>query len=206
MKRLLSLIVCCVLVACENKSRDNTVAASGNEPFKTSYAVGFAVQYQGRNKLVEVKYPFQGATAGFKYLLVQRGDEVPAHSPDVRVISVPLNSIVCTSTTHIPHLDYLDESDKLIGFPSTDYISSQKVRERIDNGLVTELGVDKGMNLERLASLTPDMVMGYTMSSDYGQFKKMEELNIPVVINAEYLEKHPLGRAEWIKFMALFFN
>ena len=50
------------------------------------------------------------------------------------------------------------------------------------------------------------MVMGYTMNSDYGQFKKMEELNIPVVINAEYLEKHPLGRAEWIKFMALFFD
>ena len=50
------------------------------------------------------------------------------------------------------------------------------------------------------------MVMGYTMNSDYGQFKKIEELHVPVVINAEYLEKHPLGRAEWIKFMALFFN
>jgi len=50
------------------------------------------------------------------------------------------------------------------------------------------------------------MVMGYTMNSDYGQFKKIEDLHVPVVINAEYLEKHPLGRAEWIKFMALFFN
>ena len=127
-------------------------------------------------------------------------------APDVRVITIPLNSIVCTSTTHIPLLDYLDEGAKLIGFPSTDYISSEKIRERIDNGQVQELGVDRGMNLERLASLKPDMVMGYTMNSDYGQFKKMEELNIPVVINAEYLEKHPLGRAEWIKFMALFFD
>ncbi len=27
-----------------------------------------------------------------------------------------------------------------------------------------------------------------------------------MVINAEYLEKHPLGRAEWIKFVALFFD
>jgi iron complex transport system substrate-binding protein len=54
--------------------------------------------------------------------------------------------------------------------------------------------------------LHPDVVMGYSMSSDYGQFKKMEELGIPVVINAEYLEQHPLGRAEWIKFMALFFG
>jgi iron complex transport system substrate-binding protein len=54
--------------------------------------------------------------------------------------------------------------------------------------------------------LKPGMLMGYTQSSDYGQFKKMEDLGVPVVINAEYLEKHPLGRAEWIKFMALFFN
>lgn len=42
------------------------------------------------------------------------------------------------------------------------------------------------------------------MTADYGQFRKIEELGVPVVINAEYLEEHPLGRAEWIKFMALF--
>jgi iron complex transport system substrate-binding protein len=117
-----------------------------------------------------------------------------------------LTSVVCTSTTHIPLLDYLDETNTLVGFPTTDYISSEKVRKRIDEGKVQELGVDKGINLERLAVLKPDMLMGYAMSSDYGQFKKMEELGVPVVINAEYLEKHPLGRAEWIKFMAVFFN
>jgi iron complex transport system substrate-binding protein len=80
------------------------------------------------------------------------------------------------------------------------------MRRRIDEGKVTELGVDKGLNLERLAMLKPGVVMGYTMSSDYGQFKKIEALGIPVVINGEYLEQHPLGRAEWIKFMALFFD
>jgi len=44
------------------------------------------------------------------------------------------------------------------------------------------------------------------MSNDLGHLKKIRELGIPVVINAEYLEKHPLGRAEWIKFVALFFG
>jgi iron complex transport system substrate-binding protein len=48
--------------------------------------------------------------------------------------------------------------------------------------------------------------MAYTMTSDYGQFKSIEDLGTPVVMNAEYLEEHPLGRAEWIKYMALFFN
>ena len=206
MNKVISLLLCCSILACESKRSDNVTDIPQNQSTKLSYAEGFTIQYEGRNKLVEVKYPFQGATSGYKYLLVPRGESIPIHPPDVRVITIPLKSIVCTSTTHIPLLEYLGESDKLIGFPTTDFISSKKVRERIDNGLVQELGVDKGINLERLASLKPDLVMGYTMSSDYGQFKKMEELNIPVVINAEYLEKHPLGRAEWIKFTAVFFN
>jgi iron complex transport system substrate-binding protein len=103
-------------------------------------------------------------------------------------------------------LDYLNETDKLVGFPTTDYISSAKARKHIEEGKVRDLGVDKGLNMERIAMLKPDMVMGYSMNSEYGQFKKIEDLTVPVVLNAEYLEKHPLGRAEWIKFMALFFN
>jgi iron complex transport system substrate-binding protein len=103
-------------------------------------------------------------------------------------------------------LDYINETEALVGFPTTDYISSEKMRKRVDQGLVTDLGVDKGMNLELLYALKPDLVMSYTMTGDLGQLKKIKELNIPVVINAEYLEKHPLGRAEWIKFMALFFD
>jgi iron complex transport system substrate-binding protein len=170
------------------------------------YAEGFKVFSVGTSKLVVVTHPFQGATSGYSYLLVPKGEEVPPHKSDTRVIRIPLSKIVCTSTTHIPLLDYLGETDKLVGFPTTDYISSKKMRERIRQGAVVDLGIDKGLNMEKLAVLRPDLVMGYTMSSDYGQFRKIEDLGIPVVINGEYLEQHPLGRAEWIKFMALFFN
>src|SRR5690606_34372387 len=132
--------------------------------------------------------------------------EVPEHDADVRIIRTPVSTVVCTSTTHIPLLDYLNLTDRLIGFPTTDYVSSKKMRERIDAGHVTELGIDKGLNIERLISIRPELVVGYTMSSDYGQFGKIEELGIPVVLNAEYLESHPLGRAEWIKFIGCFFD
>jgi iron complex transport system substrate-binding protein len=169
------------------------------------YAQGFKVSIIENSKLVEVMYPYQGATSGYQYLLVPKGQQPPS-GVNAKIIFTPIESIACTSTTHIPLLDYLSETDKLTGFTTTDYISSEKMRKRIDAGKVTELGVDNGINLERLAVLEPDMLMGYTMNGDYGQFKKIEELKIPVVLNAEYLEKHPLGRAEWIKFMALFFN
>jgi iron complex transport system substrate-binding protein len=192
--------------ACQTeKTSDKTVHAS-QDSLQLEYAEGFKVYYDGSIKVVEVLYPFQGATSGYKYLLVPPGETVPEHEANVRVIRTPITSIACTSTTHIPLLDYIGETDKLTGFTTTDFISSEKMRARIDAGKVTELGIDKGINMERLAMLKPAMMMGYTMSSDYGQFKKIEALGIPVIINAEYLEKHPLGRAEWIKFMAAFFD
>ena len=201
------LVGCILLLACDGRK-----SAREKEPLRPStsteikYAEGFEVYAFGNAKLVEVTYPFQGATSGYSYLLVPRGETPPAHSPQTRVIYTPVRSIVCTSTTHIPLLDYLGETDRLVGFPTTDYISSKKMRKRIDEGEVMELGIDKGLNLERLAVLQPGMVMGYTMSADFGQFRKIEALGVPVVINGEYLEQHPLGRAEWIKFMSLFFN
>lgn len=195
-------LVACSFLSCSKK--ETTTQANDNPT--TKYAVGFTVTAIGNSKLVEVKQPYQNAKSGYQYLLVPKGEKVPPHDDATQVIFTPLESIVCTSTTHIPLLDYIGETAKLIGFPTTDYISSEKMRQRIDAGFVKELGIDKGMDIEVLFRLKPSLVMGYTMGSDLGQLKKIQELKIPVVINAEYLEKHPLGRAEWIKFMALFFG
>ncbi len=197
------LIILLFSISCAPKKEDTS---QKQNDIIIKYAQGFSVKQEGKSKLVTVNYPYQGAAEGYTYLLVPKGEPVPQHDSKTQIITIPIDNIVCTSTTHIPLLDYLNESDKLIGFPTTDYISSEKMRKRIDEGKVTELGIDKGMNLELLFTLKPSVVMGYTMTKDLGQLKKVNELGIPVIINAEYLEKHPLGRAEWIKFMSLFFN
>lgn len=203
---LITFFYLLTFISCNKQPAVQNTSVPTESSTTIKYATGFKVRYEGNIKYVDVPAPYQGASTGFTYMLVPVGEPVPSHEPDVHVITTPIQSIVCTSTSHIPLLDYLNETDKLIGFPSLDYVSSSLMRKRIDAGAVTELGIDKGLNLERLVAIKPGMVMGYTMSSDYGQFKKIEELGIPVVINAEYLEKHPLGRSEWIKFVALFFN
>lgn len=191
--------------SCTKPGEQRSAGPSSN----IKYATGFTVKKDDTNEnvtWVTVTRPYNGATTGYTYLLVPKGEQAPEHAADIQVINIPLETIVCTSTTHIPHLDYLGVSDKLVGFPSTDYVSSEIVRKRIDSGLVKELGVDNGLNLEILYSIKPSMVMGYTMTADLGQQKKILELGIPVVINGEYMETDPLGRAEWIKFTALFFG
>src|SRR5688572_22027362 len=88
-----------LLLACNNKQSTDLDKAEGAG---NRYAEGFSVQTVGNAKLVEVTYPFQGATSGYSYLLVPRGEDIPAHDEKTKVVFVPVESIVCTSTTHIP--------------------------------------------------------------------------------------------------------
>lgn len=71
-------------------------------------------------------------------------------------IQVPLQSIVVTSTTHIPSLEMLGVENSLIGFPNLDYISSEKVRSRIEQGKIKELGNNQSLNIEILIDLQPN--------------------------------------------------
>ena len=199
MNKFFLFVLAIVLVGCQVRQSENNIPTSHS----TKYAKGFWVENKGAYRDVFVRQSNDSTVPALHYRLT--GSSLPAEK-GVITVRVPISTIVCTSTSHIPLLDYLNESDKLIGFPSIQYISSTKVRARIDSGFVKELGIDNSLNLELLTQLKPSMVMAYSLGSDLGHLKKVQELGIPVVVNAEYLEQHPLGRAEWIKFMALFFG
>src|SRR5258708_1126823 len=121
---IILLIPGSLLLSCSGSKPDQKEALIDSGSFKIKYAEGFKIFHKEKCKLVEVTYPYQGATSGYRYLLVQKGASIPPHDSATQVIYVPLDNIVCTSTTHIPLLDYLGETRKLIGFPTTDYISS----------------------------------------------------------------------------------
>jgi len=170
------------------------------------HAIGFSVQYFPGFKLVEVKEPYKDAKESAFYLLQSEPGSIPDSLIEIPVIKIPVVEIVCTSTTHIPFLDLLEVTNTLTGFPSGDYISSPVVRNMIENKKVVELGVDNALNIELLLDLNPEMVMGYSLTGNMNLFNQIEYAGIPFVLNSEYLEETPLGRAEWIKFVALFFN
>lgn len=175
------------------------------EAVDLGYASGFTIHEASNLTLLTVNEPYPGAEESFRYILYPNNQPKPTIKADA-LIPVPIQRIVCTSTTHIPLLDYLGVSESLIGFPTTDYISSALVRKRIDKGQVTDLGVDANLNQELLLSIKPDLMMGYTMDGNLSQLERLQQAGVNIVLNSEFLEKHPLGRAEWIKFMAPFFG
>lgn len=173
---------------------------------EVEYSNVFDVEYHGNYKLVTVSEPWPGAQSGFTYLLVQRGTDVPDGIVADRVIEVPVRSIVSMSTSYLPHLETLDLVDTLIAVDALAWISSEAVLERVEAGGVKEVGSGPTVNVELLLDLEPELIMTYGQGGEYDTHPKLEEANLPYVINAEWNEKDPLARAEWVKFMALFFN
>nr|WP_244545570.1 ABC transporter substrate-binding protein [Algoriphagus locisalis] len=169
------------------------------EKLDISYASGFTI-FKGENFWkVEVTQPWTGADRIFSYLVLKENAEKPAGEFDA-IIQLPVEKVILTSTTHIPHLDMLNSTEKLIGFPNLNLISSDKTWQHIDAGKVVELGAGPSANTEMVIDLAPDWIMISTLGDDLKYLDLLAQAEIPAVINGEYVEQHPLGRAEWIKF------
>jgi len=122
------------------------------------------------------------------------------------VVQVPVQNLIVTSTTHIPSLDMLGETDKLIAFPNLSYISSEHTRKRIAEGKLTEIGNNESINTENVIDLQPDVMIGFAVTGNNKTYETLQRAGIPIVFNGDWTENHPLGKAEWIKFFGAFFD
>ncbi len=209
LKKIAFLIVLSICAfSCKEKSNQVNEEKSSKQS-QLKYAKGFTIENYTELTVLNVNSPWPNASKVLKYALVPKEKlatiTINKNEYDA-IIGVPVENIVVTSTTHIPALEALNEETKLIGFPDTHYISSTKTRTRIDNGLVAELGSNETLNVERVISLQPELVIGFGTSGQTAAYKTIQNSNIPVIFNGDWTEENPLGKAEWIKFFALFFQ
>lgn len=163
-------------------------------------------KYVGYTKVTIID-PWQGAdNVNISYFLVRRGSELPTGIDVRKVILVPVQKIVCMSTTHVAMISALGEGNSIAGMSGTGFIYSQELRSRAAGGLIKDVGYEANLNKELILKIMPDLTMIYGVGSESsGYVGKIEELGMKVVYNADYLETDPLGKAEWIKlFGALY--
>jgi iron complex transport system substrate-binding protein len=192
------------LGSCASPSQEKTLDTLQEIPL--SHANGFKI-FQGEGyKIIEVSQAFPGSHQPFRYLILEDAQAEYPESNYSASIQLPAESVIVTSTTHIPHLDLLHQTDKLIGFPNLDLISSLQARKMIEQHQVRDLGRGAHTNIEIIIDLQPDWVMISTLGEDLKNLDLLHAAGIPAVINGEYVEQDPLGRAEWIKFTGALFG
>lgn len=141
------------------------------------------------------------------YYLVNRDSEISASLAGKRIIRTPVQRVICLSTTHLAYLDVLGENKSVVGISGSQYISNPEIRDRMGLGNVPDVGYGQNLNYEVMIKLKPDLVLLYGIGSEVTSYsRKLEELGIPVVMVAEYLEETPLGKTEWVKFIGAFFE
>ncbi len=177
------------------------------EKVAPAYAEGWSVTYHGHYKVLTLNNPWRGAAETFEYLLVQCGAPVPDGYADTPVIEVPVRRVAALTSTVLPHLQGLGSLDRLVAVDRFDYINTAAVREMIDAGDVQEAGTGTGVNTEVLIDLDPQLIITFAYGNvDYDTHPKLIEAGLPVALTAGYMETTPLGRTEWMKVTALFFN
>lgn len=178
-------------------------------PEKTTvqYSAGFSIDYFGYYKVLTVKTPFPGATESLQYALVQCGTPKPEGFAEEQIIEVPVRRIVSLSTTYLPFLDKLGVLDRLVGLDDATYVSNEMVLKMAADDKLTIIGTGSTVNVEQALDLQPDLIMAYSSGSpEFDAHPKLIEAGLKVAVNAEWLDTSPLGRAEWGKFIAAFFN
>ena len=171
-------------------------------------AANFAVEYFNNYKVLSVADAFDGAP-DFSYVLVQCGTPAPSPSefPDgTQFIDVPAGDLITLSTTQLPALFQLGMLDHLVGVDSGFYISTPEVARLIADGQVAEVGFGAEVNIELVLELEPQMVMSYGYNPATDAHPVLLEAGIFTALDASWRELSPLGRAEWLKFTALFYN
>lgn len=201
---LLLFTIC--LISCKQKNDTAKVSKSVTTENEIHYAKGLSIyKYKGFS-IVKVTNPWPNANKEYTYILQEKNGFVPDSLKQFDIISVPIKTIVATSTTHLPSLEMLGVENTLVGFPQLDYISSEKIWNQIDQGKIKEVGNYQNLNTEVIIDLQPSVIIGYGIDNNNPAIDNLQKSGLKVMLNGDWNEQTPLGKAEWIKFFGALYG
>ena len=202
MRILLLSVLILIFSSCQNHT-SNTEEVG--EEINLKYAKGFTIEKFTGYKVITLRDVWRGEKSTYRYVLFK--GEAPVGYEDATKIKVPINSIACMSLTHISFLEAIGCIESLVAISGGKYSHNSKVKLLMKSGKVSEIGSEQAIDYETLLERNPDIVMSYGIDGTSSKYtNKLKTLSLTPVLNAEYMEVHPLGKAEWIKFVAEFFD
>ena len=193
---LIATILTTTILSCNNSSSN----AFGIEDTDNEYAMLFAIREddKGGRSLI-INETWDGNSNPKEYKLVERSERKDGvYAPDE--IPVPLQNVICMSTSHIAYISALGKTDIIKAVSGTRYVSNITILEGVAVGEIKDIGYEAALNYELLITTQSDILFTYGISGQDNQhLKKLNELGIRHLVIGDYLENHPLGKLEYIK-------
>lgn len=209
MKKILAALILCTLLCAyfaqrnlRGKSDTETVAACKDIPvLSISDAKNFGIDSCGKFRILWVR---NGPSSSLRWILLDSlAGALPPAFAELPKIKIPANRIVALSSTYLGYLKLLGVEDRVVGIDSRKYVADSSFYARVKSGNVKEVG-GADVSPETIFELSPHAVFAFSAgNSVYDVFPKLERLQMPVVLTAEWTERSPLAKAEWIKFFGI---
>ncbi|RLD40917.1 MAG: hypothetical protein DRI86_14410 [Bacteroidetes bacterium] len=203
------LLLIIVLNSCKENIKTNYIKEEvfqSNEElssFQTNFKYIDNIEVENFNdyKLVKIK----GNTRDLIYLLYSRKSKVDTLWTKADFyVAVPVHNITTLVASSIGYADELRCLDRIKAVSKKQYIYNSVVRDRIDSGEIVELGEMQQLDYEKLLRTNPDLFIQSDYSDNFEIDNRVLKAGIPTLLFSDWKETNPLGRAEWIKLIALF--
>mgnify|MGYP003423636464 CR=1 FL=1 len=207
---LLSLSLFVILLSgCGNK----TTGARWSEDSTFRYAKNISVDRKDGYSVVKLADPWKQGKVLHQYVLVNHKDSarLSGHLPAGTVVYVPIHRAVVFTAAHANLLELLHDGSAIVGVADPQYMHITDIQKRltgsVDNAQTKSDGISNVGNsmkpdVEKIIGLNADAIF-LSPFENSGGYGRLEDINVPIIECADYMETGPLGRAEWMKFYGM---
>ena len=214
-----------LILSCGQSSRQvgavDSVALATDSLSEVRYAKGFSVRtLENGVKLVDVADPQTDADrmpVSYHFALVPK-NILSQSSPVMEgsglretnvvvpegytPVQVPVERTLVMTMLQLSNFTALDALDVVRGITGTKNLFNKEVRQRVKDGRIVKIGMEGNFDTELILSANPEVI--FISPFKRGGYDTIKETGITLIPYLGYKELHPLGQAEWIKFVGLF--
>jgi iron complex transport system substrate-binding protein len=201
---VLTFISALLLCSC-GAGRTNSVGVNSGDTVKLKYARLLTIVKHDHFSEVLVADPWHKGNTLHKYILVPRNEEMPNDLPNGTIVRTPLKKSIVFTSAHCFLLASLNGLDGIAGVCDAQYILDKQVKTLISKGRIADCGNGMSPVVEKIINIKADgmLISPFENSGGYG---KLEEIGIPIIECADYMESTALGRAEWMKLYGMIYG
>lgn len=180
-------------------------SGAGGEPITMRHATLLTMESGDGYTMATIADPWNVGSTLHTYCLVPREAELPDSLPPSTIIRTPLTRAVVSTGVHCSLLMELGCGGSIAGVCDLQYINLPWIHQQVAAGAIADCGSSMSPVAETLAEMQPDAILlsPFRNSGGYGH---VEELGVPIIEMADYMEAGPLARAEWMRFYGLLFG
>ena len=193
------LSMTCMLFSCvekANNSQNESCDENDNLMLYTSY---IDVIHYKSGYYINVSCPWNETSLGEFYLYpdtLQLPDELENKS----VIRTPVKNVIAYSSTQWSVFLELGEIERVKGILESNYTDNPEIKRLLSEKKIEDVGIETSLKTEIAINLHPDVIL-YTPYSTVPKTEIGDLTGAVMFPFADYLENHPLGRAEWLKLI-----